>query len=79
MKTILATALLTMMAIAPTMAGEMQGKIKSVDMKKHEITMQDGMSVMVKPTVKLDGLKAGEQVKITTGNDKMATAVERVK
>ncbi|PWJ80511.1 uncharacterized protein DUF1344 [Pseudaminobacter salicylatoxidans] len=79
MKTILATALLTMMAIAPTMAGEMQGKIKSVDMKKHEITMQDGMSVMVKPTVKLDGLKAGEQVKITTGSDKMATAVERVK
>jgi len=79
MKTLIATAMLTVMAIAPAMAAEMQGTIKSVDTKKHELTMDDGQSVMVKPHVKLHELKAGEHVRITTDNDNMATSIHRMK
>lgn len=79
MKTILGTLLMSMLIMAPAFAGEMQGKIKSIDMKKHMIMMDDGMSVMTKPSVKLDDLRAGEQVKIMTDSDKMATSVEKMK
>ncbi len=79
MKTILGTMLVSMLIVAPALAGEMQGKIKSIDMKKHMIMMDDGMSVMAKPSVKLDGLKAGERVKIMTDSDKMATSIEQMK
>jgi len=68
-----------MLAIAPTMAAEMNGKIKSIDMKKHELTMEDGTSVMVKPRVRLHGLRAGEDVRVTTDHNNMATSIKRMK
>lgn len=79
MRTIIGTALVSMLLLAPAMAGEMHGKIKSIDMQKHMIMMEDGMSVTAKPDVKLDHFKAGEHVKVMVGNDKMATSVERMK
>ncbi|MEP9396498.1 hypothetical protein [Mesorhizobium sp. KR2-14] len=78
MKTILGTMLVSMLIVAPALAGEMQGKIKSIDMKKHMIMMDDGMSVTAKPNVKLNQLKAGERVKITTDSDQMATSIEKM-
>jgi Protein of unknown function (DUF1344) len=79
MKTVLGTALMSMLLISPVIAGEMEGKIKSIDMKKHMIMMEDGMSVMTRPEVKLDHFKPGEHVKMTIDKDKMATAVESMK
>ncbi|MEP9374024.1 DUF1344 domain-containing protein [Mesorhizobium sp. KR1-2] len=78
MKTILGTMLMSMLIVAPAFAGEMEGTIKSIDMKKHMLMMDDGMSIQAKPEVKLNNLKAGEHVKIMTDSDQMATSVEKM-
>ncbi len=59
-------------------AGEMEGTVKSVDMDKHMITLDDGMSVTTNMDVKLDGVMAGDKVKITTDDNKMGTMVEKM-
>jgi ribosomal protein L24 len=79
MKTILGATFVSMLMLAPALAGEMQGKVKEVDAKKHMITLEDGMSVMTTDKVKLDNVMAGDTVKIMTGDDKMATSVEKMK
>lgn len=56
-------------------ADQMSGTIKSVDMKKHMITMQDGMSVMAGKHVMLDHYMKGDNVTITTDKDHMATKI----
>jgi|EndMetStandDraft_8_1072994.scaffolds.fasta_scaffold991572_1 hypothetical protein len=69
----------TALAIAgAAQAAEMQGTVKSVDMKKHEITLDDGMMVKTEKKVKLDGVMAGDKVKITTNKMKMGTMVEKM-
>ncbi|MBN9067308.1 MAG: DUF1344 domain-containing protein, partial [Rhizobiales bacterium] len=45
MKIAILTALASLVLIGIAAAGEMQGTIKSVDMDKHMITLDDGMSV----------------------------------
>jgi len=73
-----------LMAIAMTslsfnaFAGEMEGTVKSVDMEKKTIVLEDGMSVMANDGVKLDGMMAGDKVKIMTDDNKMATSVEKM-
>jgi len=64
--------------LSAAFAGEMEGTIKEVDMEKKMITLEDGMSVMTGDGVKLDGMMAGDKVKIMTGDDKMATSVEKM-
>jgi hypothetical protein len=69
----------TLMAMAGSVyAGEMQGTVKEVDMEKHMIMLDDGMSVTTNMDVKLDDLKAGDKVKITTDDNKMGTMVEKM-
>jgi Protein of unknown function (DUF1344) len=59
-------------------AGEMEGTVKSVDMEKHTITLEDGMSVTTNMDVKLNGVMAGDKVKITTDDKNMGTMVDKM-
>jgi len=63
---------------AGALAGEMEGTVKSVDMEKHMITLEDGMSVTTNMDVKLYGVMAGDKVKITTDDNKMGTMVDKM-
>ena len=63
---------------AGALAGDMEGTVKSVDMEKHMITLEDGMSVTTNMDVKLDGVMAGDKVKITTDDNKMGTMVDKM-
>ena len=78
MKTLLAAAIVSL-ALAPVaLAGEMTGTVKEVDMEKHMIVLEDGMSVTTNMDVKLDGVMAGDKVKIMTDDNKMGTSVEKM-
>lgn len=79
MKIIIAAALFSFAFAGFAAAGEMEGTVKSVDMDKHMITMQDGMSVTTDMNVKLDHLMAGDHVKVTTDGSHMGTMVEKMK
>ncbi|MET0576633.1 MAG: DUF1344 domain-containing protein [Mesorhizobium sp.] len=59
-------------------AGQMEGTVKEVDKAKHMIMLEDGMSVTTNMDVKLDGLMAGDKVKITTDDNKMGAKVEKM-
>ena len=78
MKTILAAALASCVLLSAAFAGEMTGTVKEVDMEKHMIVLEDGMSVTTNMDVKLDGVMAGDKVKITTDDNKMGTMVEKM-
>ena len=78
MKTILAAALVSCAIMSAAVAGEMTGTVKEVDMEKHMIVLEDGMSVTTNMDVKLDGVMAGDKVKITTDDNKMGTMVEKM-
>jgi hypothetical protein len=78
MKTILAAALASCALLSAAFAGEMTGTVKEVDMEKHMIVLEDGMSVTTNMDVKLDGVMAGDKVKITTDDNKMGTMVEKM-
>jgi hypothetical protein len=79
MKIAILTALASFVLIGIAAAGEMQGTVKSVDMDKHMITLNDGMSVMTNKDVKLDHVMKGDHVKIMTDAKKMGTMVEKTK
>jgi hypothetical protein len=79
MKTAILTALASFAFIAGAAADEMQGTVKSVDMAKHMITLDDGMSVMTNKDVRLDNFMKGDHVKIMTDAKKMGTMVEKMK
>jgi hypothetical protein len=79
MKIGFSTAVLTLAFVGIAAAGEMQGTVKSVDMGKHMITLDDGMSVMTNKDVKLDHVMKGDHVKIMTDKNKMGTMVEKMK
>jgi hypothetical protein len=59
-------------------AAEMTGTIKEVDAMKHMIVLEDGMSVMTNDDVKLEGVMAGDKVKIMVDDNKMGTMVEKM-
>ena len=59
-------------------AGEMTGTVKEVDAMKHMIVLEDGMSVMTNDNVKLEGVMAGDKVKIMVDDNKMGTMVEKM-
>jgi hypothetical protein len=79
MRIAILTALASFAFIGAAAAGEMQGTVKSVDMGKHMITLDDGMSVMTNKDVKLDNFMKGDHVKIMTDAKKMGTMVEKMK
>jgi hypothetical protein len=79
MKIAILTALASFVLIGIAAASEMQGTVKSVDMDKHMITLNDGMSVMTNKDVKLDHVMKGDHVKIMTDAKKMGTMVEKTK
>jgi Protein of unknown function (DUF1344) len=78
MKSIIISAFALMSMAGVVYAGEMSGTVKEVDMEKHMIMLEDGMSVTTSMDVKLDDLKAGDKVKITTDDNKMGTMVEKM-
>jgi predicted RNA-binding protein len=78
MKTILAAALASCALMSAALAGEMTGTVKEVDMEKHTIVLEDGMSVTTNMDVKLDGVMAGDKVKIMTDDKNMGTMVEKM-
>jgi hypothetical protein len=79
MKTVIFTALATLAFAGAAAAGEMQGTVKKVDVDKHMIVLEDGMSAMTNKDVKLDSIMKGDHVKITTDANKMGTMVEKMK
>jgi hypothetical protein len=79
MKIAILTALASLAFVGTAAAGEMQGTVKSVDMAKHMITLDDGMSVMTGKDIKLDNVMKGDHVKIMTNDKKMGTMVEKMK
>ena len=72
----------TVLSLAPlTWAGDVQGKIKSVDPMKHQVILEDGTQLMIPPDVKVDRavLRPGADVKASfeeQGQDKVVTAIE---
>ncbi len=46
-------------------AAEATGKIKSIDMSKHTVTLDNGSTYDVALSVKLNGMKVGERVTLT--------------
>ena len=79
MKTAILTALASLAFVGLAAAGEMEGTVKKVDMDKHMIMLEDGMSAMTNKDVKLDNIMKGDHVKITTDANKMGTMVEKMK
>jgi Cu/Ag efflux protein CusF len=74
---VLATALLGAASVA--YAADATGKIKSLDMTKDMITLDNGSSYMAPKSVKLSNFKVGEKVTVsyTKAGDKMdVTAVK---
>lgn len=78
MKKTAGLAVLGMLLSSVAFAGEMTGTVKEVDMTKHMIVLEDGMSVMTNESVKLDNVMAGDKVKIETDSNKMGTMVEKM-
>jgi Cu/Ag efflux protein CusF len=78
MKTLLAAAIASLALMPAALAGEMTGTVKEVDMEKHMIVLEDGMSVTTNMDVKLDGVMAGDKVKIVTDDQNMGTMVEKM-
>ena len=60
------------------LAGEMTGTVKEVDMEKHMIVLEDGMSVTNNMDVKLDGVMTGDKAKIMTDDKNMGTMGEKM-
>lgn len=78
MKTLLAAAIASLALMPAALAGELTGTVKEVDMEKHMIVLEDGMSVTTNMDVKLDGVMAGDKVKIVTDDKNMGTMVEKM-
>jgi uncharacterized protein (AIM24 family) len=68
---VLATALLGSVSLA--YAADATGKIKSLDMTKDVVTLDNGSSYMAPKTVKLSDFKVGQKVTVSYSNagDKM--------
>jgi Cu/Ag efflux protein CusF len=68
---VLATALLGSASLA--YAADATGKIKSLDMTKDVVTLDNGSSYMAPKTVKLSDFKVGQKVTVSYSNagDKM--------
>ena len=68
---VLATALLGAASVA--YAADATGKIKSLDMAKDTVTLDNGSSYMAPKSVKLSNFKVGEKVTVnyTKAGDKM--------
>jgi hypothetical protein len=79
MKRISSLAFASFTLVSSAFAGEMQGKVKEVDAMKHMIVLEDGMSVTTNDDVKLEGVMAGDTVKIMLDDNKMGTMVEKMK
>jgi Cu/Ag efflux protein CusF len=60
-------------------AAEATGTIKSIDMSKHEVTLNNGSTYDVAKSVKLDGLKVGEEVRLTYSQSGKAMEVTAIK
>ena len=58
-------------------AGEMEGKIKMVDVEKKMVELDDGTSMMAADSVMLDNLMAGDDVTITTDSQNMVTDIKK--
>ena len=72
---------LTAMALTAStgvFAGEMEGTVKEVGKDKMSVTLEDGMSAMAGDAMKLDGVMAGDKVKIITDDKNMITEVEKM-
>jgi hypothetical protein len=53
-------------ALAAETAHKTTGRIKSVDLMRHVITLEDGSTYKVARGVNIKGMKAGEKVTVTT-------------
>ena len=61
---------------------EVQGAVKSVDVSKKMVTLQDGTTLMVADEVKLKELKPGSMIKASyedRAGQKLATSIEVMK
>lgn len=78
MKLVSALAFVSFALMSSAHAGEMTGTVKEVDAMKHMIVLDDGMSVTTNDDVKLEGVMAGDKVKIMVDDNKMGTMVEKM-
>jgi len=80
--TVTVVAALAVLSVAPfTWAGDVQGKLKSVDATGRVLMLDDGTRLMVPPTVQIErkALQPGAQVKASyeeRGGEKVITAIE---
>jgi hypothetical protein len=56
-------------ATGTTKPTEVTGKIRSVDVVNEVVKLEDGQFYLVPPSIKLDGLKAGDQVTLSGDKD----------
>lgn len=78
MKTILLVAAAAAMMSSAAFAGEMEGTVKEVSKDKMSVTLMDGKSAMAGDAMKLEGVMAGDKVKIMTDDKNMVTEVKKM-
>jgi outer membrane lipoprotein SlyB len=74
---ILLCALIT--AVAPAIAGELEGKVRSISPADRTITLDNGETIVVPQSMALDQLKQGAEVKVSfeeSDGKKVATDIE---
>ena len=59
-------------------AGEMEGTVKEVSKDKMSITLDNGMSAMAGDAMKLEGVMAGDKVKVMIDDKNMVTEVKKM-
>ena len=78
MKAILLAAAAAVAMGSAAFAGEIEGTVKEVGKDKMSITLEDGKSAMAGDAMKLDGVMAGDKVKIMTDDKNMVTEVKKM-
>ena len=77
-KLILGAAAAAFAMSATAFAGEMEGTVKEVSKDKMSVTLEGGMSAMAPDAMKLDGVMAGDKVKIMTDDKNMIMDIEKM-
>jgi Cu/Ag efflux protein CusF len=76
-------ALMAMLTLVPiAAAGDIEGKVQSVDPRTGAVTLSDGTKLKVMDAAKLQELKPGKSVKATfqeQGGEKVATSIQIMK
>ncbi|WP_157944564.1 DUF1344 domain-containing protein [Mangrovicella endophytica] len=73
-----ATVLSALLVSGGAFAATATGTVKAMDVSKHTVTLKNGETFTVAPSVKLSTLKAGEKVSITYTKSGTAMSASKI-